>query len=196
MSNATNTGATAERRTTGAKRHWLLWTIVVAGLCLILGPTILIPAADRIYFALEERQLNNDFRRTGINGRATFAGRLFEGTMHLTAENLDDSKVAALATILREQRSIQIANSDLTWQGLQQLTRCKRLKYVMFADSNVSDTDLPKTPRRHAAFENHRKMEKQQSILSGRAVISDLAQSSFGALRYSLIGIHSDGQQG
>jgi hypothetical protein len=64
--------------------------------------------------------------------------------MYIMAENLDDQKVASLARILERQRSIQIVDSTLTWQGLQYLVNCRQLKYVMVADSDVSDADLQK----------------------------------------------------
>ena len=62
--------------------------------------------------------------------------------MYITAENIDDSKVAVLAKILENEPRIEMADSVLTWQGLQHLAGCKHLKYLFFADTDVSDTDL------------------------------------------------------
>ena len=142
MATPTNLTPTSEPSNRKGWRRWLPWGVVGV---IVLGPTvptILMPAADRIYFAVEERQLNEEFRRNGINGRASFQGRLFEGTLYISAENLDDSKVAPLANILKEQQRIQITDSDVSWDGLQHLVGCKRLMYVMFADTNISDPDL------------------------------------------------------
>jgi hypothetical protein len=124
--------------------RWLIWGVVAAGVTVVVLPTILMPAADRIYFAIEERRLNDEFRRNGINGRASFVGRLFDGTMYINATNLDDSQVPSLAKILGNERSILIGDSALSWQGLQHLVGCKKLKYIMFVDAEVTDADLEK----------------------------------------------------
>jgi hypothetical protein len=118
--------------------------VLSAGVMVVVVPTILMPAADRIYFATEERRLNAEFARNGINGSASFQGRLFDGTMYFNAANLDDSKLPALAKVLENERRILIVDSKVTWQGLQHFVGCKNMKYVLFVDTEVTDGDLRK----------------------------------------------------
>ena len=113
------------------------------GVCAgVLTPTLILPVANRLQSELEERRLNKMFRERGINGRATFEGRLFEGTMSIVVSEIKDAQFPALAEAVADERRIIIAESLVSWRGLRCLTTCHRLRYIIFVDVDVSDADL------------------------------------------------------
>jgi hypothetical protein len=129
-------------------RRWLSWAlaaVTIIGIAAAVASGILIPAANRIYFGIEERRINKSFRHHGINGAAIWQGREFDGVLFVSVSQIDDSDLAAVVETLKIAPSgvpLRIENSELSWSGLQRLRECQNLSSIKFLDTPISDAHL------------------------------------------------------